>query len=395
MERKEEIENLIKQIDLTPAMYDNAVNKYKALGDFLQSSNSNIDFYPQGSFVLGTTVRPYRKMEEREYDLDAICLNNVSADNAIPKNIYSNLKNILSSSKVYSNNLSYYSRCITINYADYGNIGFNIDVVPSAKARKISIDNMIKGECPYQYIETAIEVAEIEDERNRWISSNPKAYARWFKEINEPFIRNIESISRQSLFESNRNIYNSIEEVPEYFVKSSLQKAIQLLKRARDVYFSQINKEDKKPISAIISTFVLDIAKNIPQDSDVIMVTQFFINQLKEYSNYLNESFNPKDLYYMDKVVITRKNSRWEMKNPVNPNDNLVDSWNEDSEKATLFFKWVNSLEKTLNSIFDESNIHYKREFSNLFGNKLVERNYNVPVIKNIGDGPRPWKANY
>ena len=41
-------------------------------------------------------------------------------------------------------------------------------------------------------------------------------------------------------------IYNKVEEIPTYFIKSPLQRVIQLLKRQRDIYFSAIKKEDKK-----------------------------------------------------------------------------------------------------------------------------------------------------
>ena len=74
--KKLEIEDLIKKLDLTPAMYKNAKEKYDALKEFLKDKDENIIFYPHGSFMLGTTVRPYKEQKERNYDLDSICLYN-------------------------------------------------------------------------------------------------------------------------------------------------------------------------------------------------------------------------------------------------------------------------------------------------------------------------------
>ena len=39
---------------------------------------------------------------------------------------------MLEGNEDYCTKLDFYDRCITINYADYGSLGFNIDVVPSA-----------------------------------------------------------------------------------------------------------------------------------------------------------------------------------------------------------------------------------------------------------------------
>lgn len=74
--KKLEIEDLIKKLDLTPAMYNNAKEKYDALKEFLKDKDESIIFYPHGSFMLGTTVRPYKAHRERNYDLDSICLFN-------------------------------------------------------------------------------------------------------------------------------------------------------------------------------------------------------------------------------------------------------------------------------------------------------------------------------
>lgn len=36
----------------------------------------------------------------------------------------------------------------------------------------------------------------------------------------------------------------------------------------------------------------------------------------------------------------------WEMKNPVNPEDNLLDCWNNNT--ATMFFKWLEEVKEDL-----------------------------------------------
>jgi len=344
--KKLEIEDLIKKLDLTPAMYNNAKEKYDALKEFLKDKDESIIFYPHGSFMLGTTVRPYKEQRERNYDLDSICLFNKRKNETNPNEIRAQLKDLLESTEIYSSKLETYERCITINYADYGSLGFSIDAVPSAIATDDTKIQMMSEGCLPEYVNTAIEVAEVnKDKPNRWISSNPQAYVKWFEEINEPFASEYRSERKRRIFESNKNIYNSEEDVPEYFNKSSLQMAIQLLKRARDVYFSKLGKEKEKlkPISAIISTIVLDTAKRdlIPHSADVIEVIKIVLNELKTYSKYQQLSEERFKELYESKVTISKKGAKWEMWNPVNPKDNLLDGWNTEPERAKLFFEWI------------------------------------------------------
>lgn len=396
--KKLEIEDLIKKLDLTPAMYKNAKEKYDSLKDFLKDKDESIIFYPQGSFMLGTTVRPYKEQRERNYDLDSICLFNKRRDETSPSEIRTQLQNWLESIEIYNSKLESYERCITINYADYGSVGFSIDVVPSALAMDETKTQMMRKGCLPKYVDTAIEVAEVKkDKPDRWISSNPQAYVKWFDEINESFANEFRTERKRRIFENNKDLYNSEEEVPEYFNKSSLQMAIQLLKRARDVYFSKLGKakEELKPISAIISTIVLDTARRnlIPHSADVLEVITIVLNELKIYSKYQELSEENFKSLYESKVTISKKGSKWEMWNPVNPNDNLVDGWNAEPERAKLFFEWISNLDKTLLEILDENNIDYERSIGNILGNKIVEDYYGLRKVPTIERGPSPWKA--
>ena len=348
--------------------------------------------------MLGTTVRPYKEQKERNYDLDSICLYNKEENETTPNKIRTQLENWLESTEMYSSKLKTYERCVTINYADYGSLGFSIDVVPSALATDDTKTQMMSEGCLPEYVNTAIEVAEVnKDKPDRWISSNPQAYVKWFRDINEPFASEYRTERKRKIFESNKNIYNSEEDVPEYFNKSSLQMAIQLLKRARDVHFSKLGREKEKlkPISAIISTIVLDTAKRglIPYSADVIEVIEIVLNELKTYSNYQRISEDRFKELYETKVTISKKGTKWEMWNPVNPKDNLVDGWNTNPERAKLFFEWILKLEKTILEILDENNINYERTIGNILGNKIVEDYYGLGEVQNIERGPSPWKV--
>ncbi len=396
--RKLEIEELISKLDLTPAMHQNAVKKYESLRDYLKSIDEEIIFHPHGSFSIGTTVRPYKEQQERNYDLDSICLFNKNRDETTQVKVRDDLKRMLEKNEDYCSKLDFYDRCITINYADYGSLGFNIDVVPSALTNAETKIKMLQKGCKAEYVDTAIEISEVKQNGEfNWISSNPLAYVEWFNEINKPFADVGRIERKRKIFESNKTIYNSVEDVPEYFNKTSLQMAIQLLKRARDVHFSKLGKEKEKlkPISAIISTIVLDTAKRnlIPYNADVLQVISIVLEELKVYSKYQKLTEANFRTMYFSKVTISKNNGKWEMWNPVNPIDNLVDSWNDDPERAKLFFEWVATLDKTIIEILDDNNVEYARSIGNIIGNTLVEDYYKLSSPRIIDRGPKPWKV--
>ena len=73
LERQQDILSIISELDISPTMYSNAVEKYKAITAYLESYGIEAEMYPQGSFAFGTVVRPTSKSADANYDLDFIC----------------------------------------------------------------------------------------------------------------------------------------------------------------------------------------------------------------------------------------------------------------------------------------------------------------------------------
>lgn len=57
-ERQSDILSIIYGLDISPTLYKNAVEKYQALGNFLNDNGFEAEIYPQGSFAFGIVVRP-------------------------------------------------------------------------------------------------------------------------------------------------------------------------------------------------------------------------------------------------------------------------------------------------------------------------------------------------
>ncbi len=67
------VEEIANSIDIPESAYERAEKRYKVLGDWFDRKEAKCfgfapHIYPQGSFRLGTVVRPLN--EKDEYDLD-------------------------------------------------------------------------------------------------------------------------------------------------------------------------------------------------------------------------------------------------------------------------------------------------------------------------------------
>jgi hypothetical protein len=76
-ERKKIIlKNVLELIELPPSAYEKAKKRYDDLGEWFGRDesivkNNDPHVFPQGSFRLGTAIRPLD--EKEEYDLDLAC----------------------------------------------------------------------------------------------------------------------------------------------------------------------------------------------------------------------------------------------------------------------------------------------------------------------------------
>lgn len=57
LNRDKDIMKSLSDLDLSPTMEKNARDKYAALSKYLDEQGLDSDFYPQGSFLIGTTIR--------------------------------------------------------------------------------------------------------------------------------------------------------------------------------------------------------------------------------------------------------------------------------------------------------------------------------------------------
>ena len=316
-------------MDISENHYERAVKRYKAIGTWLERDESSVacynpEIYPQGSFVLGTITRPISGNEE--YDIDLVS----ELDLQKTEISQERLKYLIGHEiKFYAcaNNMNSRPeesrRCWTLHYADGAQ--FHADIlpaIPDAEPFKLFLES--KGYLPSIWSDFAIAITDntlpnycqIDLD---WPHSNPKGYAEWFRSC----MRTQFDAIRKSLME------RQIADVPEYKVKTPLQRSVQILKRHRDLWFDKNQSAydgKSKPISIIITTLAAHAYNN---EADL---QQALLKIVAEMPNHIE--------YYDNEVALIR--------NPVNPLENFADKWQEYPIRKACFMDWLEQAQSDL-----------------------------------------------
>lgn len=390
---------IIKSLDISPTMYKDAVEKYQNLATFLQENGINANFYPQGSFALGTVIRPYNKDKERNYDLDFICEIEGDKSYVKPKALRDSIESLLLNSK-YKDKLEIFDECFKITYADKNEIGFSIDIVPAINEdSEVKANLLANAEYP-ELIDSSIAIPRFSNQKiYNWITNNPAGYKKWFEQINEKFNKYSYEEYRKELLSESNGFFGSIDEIPYQLDRSSLQRVIQILKYHRDIFYSHIpNGEDLKPISALISTVVVKISQNFDPRIGCFDLLDIVINEMLNYEEILKIGFSKFNATYEERKELIDEELKWKVENPANPGDNLADLWNKNEQIPYLFFKWLNTAKRELiNSVYLPDD-EFRALNENAFGQKVVERIWGnkymkkVPLSLSSTGKSKPWR---
>jgi hypothetical protein len=353
----EELNKILKKLtdnlDITPTQYEDATNKYQAIANYLKNDNNiailDPDMYPQGSFNLGTVIKP--DTDKDEFDIDLVCeLRNVNSKAFTQED----LKNLIGDSLkkgAYRDKLKDLDgsrRCWTIEYAESTQLHLDIlPAIPDANSRKFLFENV------NHYGDTAISITDSEHENynvicDDWVKSNPRGYQKWFKEQMTYMLNE----SKQS-FASMNNI--NIDDVPDYKVKTPLQRAVQLLKRHRDI--NCIDNDDK-PISIIITTLA---AKAYSNEENLF---EAILSILRNMINYIEI-----EIRNGVKVKV--------ISNPVDNRENFADKWELYPEREIAFYKWHKTALEFFSTLLKNNDIRFINEsLKSGFGSGLVKKTF-------------------
>lgn len=311
------LESTAQELDIPESRYLEAKKRYERVGEWLCGDPTiakyNPDIYPQGSFSLGTVIKPVSNKDE--YDIDLVCfLSDLNKDRTSQQELKSMVGNRLKQNEKYKHLLAEEgNKCWTLDYANE----FHMDILPAIPEKEYQIDEDYQiNRGLYDDSILITDKKKIDRGDLDWPKSNPKGYIKWFLSRQETVYKSM----KQQMAES---LKVNIDDVPDYKVKTPLQRTVQILKRHRDIYFSK-GQDDCKPISIIITTLAADIYNGQDNVYDAIY-----------------------DILRSIDEELLKKNGKFEIQNPANPGENFADKWNEDSRLSIAFFKWLDSAKAT------------------------------------------------
>jgi hypothetical protein len=397
------LRGISEALDIPPSKYEQAVNRYESVGKYIGQGRypgvaGESRCYCQGSFRLGTVVRPIREGKESDYDIDLVAQLPTGKENIDPGELKKMIGDRLKEDARYKRMLQDEGkRCWTIQYAEEDGIGFHLDVLPAIPEEPGVRAKLLELAVPHYIERLAIAITDKEKDSGdyQWKSSNPEGYASWFQEINRLGFEKVQLNERAIIQKKYADIYASVEDVPDFVIRTPLQRAIQLFKRHRDIFFAGHPQEKDKPISMIITTIAAK-AYEINPAGTLYETVAHIVNTLRQ-SNYGG--------------LIKKDAEGWYIPNPVNSEENFADKWHDNEDrKAKVFFMWLDRLERDVNQLIKHQDTK-KAELilTSLFGERVA--NESLTVFKNtFGDiaevvtsrphvvikenAPAPWRRD-
>jgi hypothetical protein len=309
---------LLEGLDLPPGAYEKAEQRYQDLGAFFASGNARCAGYnphisPQGSFRLGTVVRPLGV--EDEYDLDVGC----RLTTGVSKSTHSQerVKHLVGvdvqtykTVRGIEKRLEEKRRCWRLSYKD--ELRFHMDIVPSipeADERRIELREAIVASVGDRSLAASVaaHAGVVTDKETQnyavvspdWKVSNSEGFAIWFES---------RMLLARNLLENKAVLAKTtIAELPSRSWNSPLQHAIRMLKRHRDFMFR--DNDDSKPISVIITTLA---ARAYQGENDLDSALEGILARMGDELR----STSPR------------------VPNPVNPKEDFADKWAEPKHAA-------------------------------------------------------------
>jgi hypothetical protein len=209
-----------------------------------------------------------------------------------------------------------------LKYAEVSDgVGFLLDLVPAVnEVDEIKTEIMLSG-VDFSKAGKTVAITNKEDTYD-WLTSNPLGFGDWFLEISN---RHLTTAMKEKQYRNMpydiRMVFASAEKIPTYYYRSNLQRAVQFIKRHRDIYYDRSNLRNEKPSSILISALVADSVKD-----------KYFLS-ISDIVNTFIYGYKSKNISIMrdDKIL-----------NPVDLRENLIKKYSD--EKIIKMDKWLDDL---------------------------------------------------
>ena len=138
------------------------------------------------------------------------------------------------------------------------------------------------------------------------------------------------------------------------------------------------------------------IASHADPSLSTYELLEFVSNDIERYSALLQGKTTGYYSNYEARAYIKKDDQKWTITNPVDPNDNYADSW--DDETASLFFRWAAAVKQDFIDISETEQEKYYAGLKNGMGATLVDKalpvqTINKPIKPVSITGTKPWRC--
>ena len=330
LQREELLARIAQELQLDKTRLKKMESAYNAVSDLLKNDSEffdglDIEVYAQGSTRIGTTVKP---IMEEDFDLDTVLHIYDVYYKHTPEGLYNGLVKALEKDPYYRAIMEKKKRCVRLNYKS----DFHMDILPACMPNSFEMKKI-------QIPEKAMK---------NWSSGNPKGFAEWFetrsKSSTTPMLRKFSSELLEAQIET--------EPLPEeLYSKTPLQRAVQLIKRYRDLYYKN---RDYRASSIVITSLAAEFYNG--EDSIFDAIDNIISTIRRNYTEAIKQG------------------QKFKILNPVNPSEDFTDSWT--NEHYDSFYRFINDFYnkwQNLKNSFETSN----KDYIELFGEGIYKKSLN------------------
>lgn len=371
---------LADELDIAPSLYEKAADRHASLGEWLCRRESSLSRYepsvrPQGSFRFGTVIKPL--VEGTTYDLDhVVTLRRLNTQDLSQADLKRLLRDELAAyARAHGMQaLDEKHRCWRLKYRD--EVAFHLDSLPSVPATAAALMELRRLGVDERW---ALRAIAITDDRHplysvvcpEWLTSNPSGFGRWFE-------------ARAALGRvapTSRSGQASVEDVPPYERRTPLQRAVQILKRHRDVMFHAA------PTLAPISMIITNLAAHAYEgEQDLGEALSGIVERMGQHV----------------------KASAPRVPNPAHPAEDYADKWRPQPALEDNFWRWLEQVRADVRYFSEQAlspdmvqrrfevrlSEEQQRHLTTLAAAPAVAPAVVLPAAASrIESAPRPWQS--
>jgi hypothetical protein len=372
---------IVEKIDIPKSYYERAAGRHKSVGEWLLRPESRVarydpDIRPQGSFRFGTVNLPINY--DDEYDLDHVCVMKLLKKTETTQKELKELYGLEIADYAKAHDMrkpvTEHKRCWRLQYSD--TVKFHLETLPCVPEEfTVQIKLMTRG-VSHGLAERAVAITDKRDPNYErvsatWPSSNPRGFAKWFEEQ-----------AAKGRVYSPYETRAVVESVPTYEWKTTLQQSIQLLKRHRDVMFSDSTIAELAPISMVITNLA---AKAYGGETDLFVALRSIVEKMESFIN-------------AERPLVP---------NPADPAEDYADKWSRDPRLKKAFYDWHSQVRADIQIIptciekgtvkaivrsrfrVDLSDEELRRITAGASSPSVVTK---APSVISISSAPKPWR---